>query len=48
MKNLVLKSVLGFAAGIVLGLVSNKIDEYTLAKIEEKEVFDKANSIINN
>ncbi|QDJ97725.1 hypothetical protein PALS2_100 [Staphylococcus phage PALS_2] len=48
MKNLVLKSAVGFAAGIVLGLVSNKIDAYTLAKIEEKEVLDKADSIINN
>ena len=47
-KNLLLKSVAGFGLGIVLGVISNKIDEYTLAKIEEKEVLDKADSIINN
>lgn len=44
-KNLLLKSVAGFGLGIVLGVVSNKIDDMIMQKEMEKQILKRASEI---
>ncbi|QQM14545.1 hypothetical protein CPT_MarsHill_011 [Staphylococcus phage MarsHill] len=44
-KNLLLKSVVGFGLGIVLGVVSNKIDDMIMQKEMERQIFKRASEM---
>ncbi|QQM14548.1 hypothetical protein CPT_MarsHill_014 [Staphylococcus phage MarsHill] len=45
MKKLLLKSAVGFGFGIVLGVVSNKIDDLIMEKEMERQIFKRASEI---